>query len=84
MYSYPICLIMEFVVIVLKKSVVRSVTAAPLRSGLIKSKLAKNSATLKLIPYFLANVKVKLWLLLWSVRVALQLLNGSMVATVSP
>ena len=70
MYSYPICLIMEFVVIVLKKSVVRSVTAAPLRSGLIKSKLAKNSATLKLIPYFLANVKVKLWLLLWSVRVA--------------
>ena len=70
MYSYPICLIMEFVVIVLKKSVVRSVTAAPLRSGLIKSKLARNSATLKLIPYFLANVKVKLWLLLWSVRVA--------------
>ncbi len=45
-------------------------TAAPLRSGLIKSKLAKNSATLKLIPYFLANVKAKLWLLLWSVRVA--------------
>lgn len=36
----------------------------------IKSKLARNSATLKLIPYFLANVKVKLWLLLWSVRVA--------------
>ena len=70
MYSYPICLIMEFVVIVLKKSVVRSITAAPLRSGLIKSKLARNSATLKLIPYFLANVKVKLWLLLWSVRVA--------------
>ncbi|MEE6654960.1 hypothetical protein PS425_08305 [Limosilactobacillus fermentum] len=28
MYSYPICLIMEFVVIVLKKSVVRSITAA--------------------------------------------------------
>ena len=27
---------MEFVVIVLKKSVVRSITAAPLRSGLIK------------------------------------------------
>ena len=70
MYSYPICLIMEFVVIVLKKSGVRSVTAAPLRSGIIKSKLAKNSATLKLIPYFLANVKVKLWRLLWSVRVA--------------
>ncbi|QIX57686.1 hypothetical protein HCY95_00078 [Limosilactobacillus fermentum] len=70
MYSYPICLIMEFVVIVLKKSVVRSVTAAQLRSVLIKSKLARNSATLKLIPYFLANVKVKLWLLLWSVRVA--------------
>ncbi len=65
-----ISLIMEFVVIVLKKSVVRSVTAAPLRSVLIKSKLARNSATLKLIPYFLANVKVKLWLLLWSVRVA--------------
>ena len=37
---------------------------------LIKSKLARNSATLKLIPYFLANVKVKLRLLLWSVRVA--------------
>ena len=53
-----------------KKSVVRSVTAAQLRSVLIKSKLARNSATLKLIPYFLANVKVKLWLLLWSVRVA--------------
>ncbi len=70
MYSYPICLIMEFVVIVLKKSVVRSVTAAQLRSVLIKSKLTRNSATLKLIPYFLANVKVKLWLLLWSVRVA--------------
>ena len=70
MYSCPICLIMEFVVIVLKKSVVRSVTAAPLRSVLIKSKLARNSATLKLIPYFLVNVKVKLWLLLWSVRVA--------------
>ena len=70
MYSYPICLIMEFVVIVLKKSVVRSITAAPLRSVLIKSKLARNSATLKLIPYFLANVKVKLWLLLWNVRVA--------------
>ena len=70
MYSYPICLIMEFVVIALKKSVVRSVTAAPLRSVLIKSKLARNSATLKLIPYFLANVKVKLWPLLWSVRVA--------------
>ena len=70
MYSYPICLIMEFVVIVLKKSVVRSVTAAPLRSVLIKSKLARSSATLKLIPYFLVNVKVKLWLLLWSVRVA--------------
>lgn len=47
-----------------------SVTAAPLRSVLIKSKLARSSATLKLIPYFLANVKVKLWLLLWSVRVA--------------
>ena len=47
-----------------------SITAAPLRSGLIKSKLARNSATLKLIPYFLANVKVKLRLLLWSVRVA--------------
>lgn len=60
----------KFVVIVLKKSVVRSITAAPLRSGLIKSKLARNSATLKLIPYFLVNVKVKLWLLLWSVRVA--------------
>lgn len=44
-----------------KKSVVRSVTAAQLRSVLIKSKLARNSATLKLIPYFLANVKVKLW-----------------------
>ena len=70
MYSCPICLIMEFVVIVLKKSVVRSIKAAPLRSGLIKSKLARNSATLKLIPYFLVNVKVKLWLLLWSVRVA--------------
>ena len=70
MYSCPIFLIMEFVVIVLKKSVVRSITAAPLRSGLIKSKLARNSATLKLIPYFLANVKVKLWLLLWNVRVA--------------
>ena len=70
MYSYPIFLIMEFVVIVLKKSVVRSITAAPLWSVLIKSKLAKNSATLKLIPYFLANVKVKLWLLLWSVKVA--------------
>ena len=69
-YSCPICLIMEFVVIVLKKSVVRSITAAPLRSGLIKSKLARNSATLKLIPYFLVNVKVKLWLLLWSARVA--------------
>ena len=52
------------------RSVVRSITAAPLRSVLIKSKLARNSATLKLIPYFLANVKVKLWLLLWSVRVA--------------
>ena len=52
------------------RSVVRSITAAPLRSGLIKSKLARNSATLKLIPYFLANVKVRLWLLLWNVRVA--------------
>ena len=51
-YSCPICLIMEFVVIVLKKSVVRSVTAAQLRRVLIKSKLARNSATLKLIPYF--------------------------------
>ena len=61
---------MEFGVIVLKKSVVRSVTAAQLRSVLIKSKLARNWATLKLIPYFLANVKIKLWLLLWSVRVA--------------
>lgn len=44
-YSCPICLIMEFVVIVLKKSEFR---------------------------------------LLWSVRVAWQLLNGSMVATVNP
>ena len=44
---------MEFVVIMLKKSGVRSVTAAQLRSVLIKSKLARNSATLKLIPYFL-------------------------------
>lgn len=61
-YSCPICLIMEFVVIVLKKSVVRSVMAAQLRSVLIKSKLARNSATLKLIPYFLVNVKVKLYL----------------------
>ena len=60
--SCPICLIMEFVVIVLKKSVVRSVMAAQLRSVLIKSKLARNSATLKLIPYFLVNVKVKLYL----------------------
>lgn len=34
-----------------------------------ESKLARNSATLKLIPYFLVNVKVKLWLLLWSVKV---------------
>ena len=53
-----------------KKSVVRSVTAAQLRSVLIKSKLARNSATLKLTPCFLASVKVRLWLLLWSVRVA--------------
>ena len=53
-----------------QKSLVRSITAAPLRSVLIKSKLARNSATLKLIPYFLVNVKVKLWLLLWSVKVA--------------
>ncbi len=52
------------------RSVVRSITAAPLRSVLIKSKLARNSATLKLIPYFLVNVKVRLWLLLWNVRVA--------------
>ena len=35
-----------------------------------KVETRQNSATLKLIPYFLANVKVKLWLLLWSVRVA--------------
>ncbi|QIX58620.1 hypothetical protein HCY95_01056 [Limosilactobacillus fermentum] len=52
------------------RSVVRSITAAPLRSVLIKSKLARNSATLKLIPYFLVNVKVRLWLLLWNVRAA--------------
>ncbi len=70
MCSYLICLIMEYVAIALKKSVVHSVTAAPLRSVLIKSKLARNLATLKLTPCFLASVKVKLWLLLWSVRVA--------------
>lgn len=53
-----------------KKSVVHSVTAAQLRSVLIKSKLARNLVTLKLTPCFLANVKVRLWRLLWSVRVA--------------
>ena len=49
----------------------RSIEERPhMRSVLIKSKLARNSATLKLIPYFLVNVKVRLWLLLWNVRVA--------------
>jgi hypothetical protein len=63
MCSYLICLIMEYVAIALKKSVVHSVTAAQLRSVLIKSKLARNLATLKLTPCFLASIKVKLWLL---------------------
>ena len=70
MCSYPICLIMEFVAIALKKSVGRSVTAAQLRSGLIKSKLARNLVTLKLTPCFLANVKAKPSQPSWSVRVA--------------
>ena len=61
---------MEFVANVLKTRDVHLITAAQWRGDLIKSKRASNSATLKLIPYFLANVTVKLWLLLWSVRVA--------------